>query len=889
VVANRGVDNESGPTVTLKGEMISLGGEAPHVYICWGQWEGNQGTGSWQYVIDKGVQSGAFSNDVSTEAGSNYFYTCFATNSGGGAWASPNLPFGAATIRYVDSAATGGNTGYNWSNAYPSLATALAECRNDRTNVIYLRGGVHPSALPFQLTNSHVLVRGGYQGLGTPGARDTTQWPSIVTNNSSANRVLFVGNVSNVTIEGLTLTGGRPAGGAAGLYATNVSAVTVRECVIENNITLSGNSGGGIYLLDSTNVTFDACTVRGNRAYTYGAGAYVQGSGVLFTNCLISGNILNSPDNTTAYGAGVLANGGNVRLRDCVLELQSSVLGYNANVRGGGFCSLSGTHTIENCLARYNDATYGDGIYVNGGAVRLLNCTVFRNKGYGVHQAGGACGVTNSILWANYDDVAGTVNLGYCDVQDGDSAGANGCIAADPRFEHLYGLYLGSDSPCTNAGDRSASSAGLAGRTTRVDGTLDADTVDLGYHYAAGGNAALANYGDLYVATNGSDVANSGTNAASPFRTVTKALTIAGGGNRIHIGAGTYSTNAGEVFPLILADTAGISFLGTNAPTTVVDAGSGTKRVFQFVDTAAVTLEGLTVRGGRPFIGAASSYGGGIYAEYAADLSVHACILTGNRTQGDNWGQGYGGGLYLYASTLTMQDTIVSNNVSAGDYGHGGGLYQNWGRSVLRRCVIANNVAAGQYPDYRAYGGGIKVEAGSLYATNCLIVRNRQSGGTSVKQGIGVYSGDTLVLANCTVADNEVEGVRCAGGTVEIRNSILWSNNMADVTGGVFLAYCDVQDGTSNGVHGCISVDPLFFDRMYYHLCSRGGCYMDGYFSGGSWTKSLVSSPAIDAGDPTSPYAAEPFPNGVRVNLGAYGNTDVASLKGNAGTTIIIQ
>jgi hypothetical protein len=36
-------------------------------------------------------------------------------------------------------------------------------------------------------------------------------------------------------------------------------------------------------------------------------------------------------------------------------------------------------------------------------------------------------------------------------------------------------------------------------------------------------------------------------------------------------------------------------------------------------------------------------------------------------------------------------------------------------------------------------------------------------------------------------------------------------------------------------------------------------------------------SPAIDAGDPTSPYGNEPSPNGCRVNIGAYGNTPEAA------------
>jgi hypothetical protein len=53
--------------------------------------------------------------------------------------------------------------------------------------------------------------------------------------------------------------------------------------------------------------------------------------------------------------------------------------------------------------------------------------------------------------------------------------------------------------------------------------------------------------------------------------------------------------------------------------------------------------------------------------------------------------------------------------------------------------------------------------------------------------------------------------------------------------------------------------------------------------------KNAVHSPAIDAGDPASACDAEPLPNGRKVNLGAYGNTSVASLSLTQGTFILIR
>ena len=71
-----------------------------------------------------------------------------------------------------------------------------------------------------------------------------------------------------------------------------------------------------------------------------------------------------------------------------------------------------------------------------------------------------------------------------------------------------------------------------------------------------------------------------------------------------------------------------------------------------------------------------------------------------------------------------------------------------------------------------------------------------------------------------------------------------------------------------------------------YHLKSeRGRFYPEdpnqpGMFGDldGLWAMDSVTSPCIDAGDPTLDPWAEPSPNGGRVNVGAYGNTPYASM-----------
>jgi hypothetical protein len=135
---------------------------------------------------------------------------------------------------------------------------------------------------------------------------------------------------------------------------------------------------------------------------------------------------------------------------------------------------------LRHCLAvanRPSPATLviqGGGLYAESGATRLMHCTFATNLWEGARHAGGTLSITNSILWANGDDLVGvTENVGYTCIEDGDFSGVNGCISADPLFVdttyyHLRsrnGHYAGgyfdggawerssASSPCIDAGD----------------------------------------------------------------------------------------------------------------------------------------------------------------------------------------------------------------------------------------------------------------------------------------------------------------------------------------------------------------------------------------------------------------------------------------------------
>ena len=924
-VTTRGVLNETGPTATLQGEVTSTGGEDPIVYVCWGTLDGGIVLGSWANVVNLGVKTGTFSTDVSVVAGSNYFYTCLASNSAGAVWATPSQPFGSHRIRYVNGGATGTGTGYSWANAFTTIQAALDDGLSTKTNLIYVKGGTYGLISELVWASSYVTLQGGCEGSGMPGNIDAAQWPTVITNASGGvTRLLAISGVTDGRIDRVTLTSGNTGGNGGAISMQNATNMVVDTCVFLNNRTAV--NGGAIYASGTENLTLQNCTLRGNMALNNGGGVnggaiYASGVSGTMTNCVIERNAVSS-----TYGGGVWHNGGGVCIQGGAWTIRDCRISYNvasAPQTAGGGINLTGsaTHSIKNCVFLQNESAIGDGIAVtgwNGPTLAVDNCTLVGNGGEGVYVFTGATTLRNSILWQNGDDINGAVTLINSDVQDGDNVGTNGCISANPSFER--GVYLASGSPCIDAGSNTAVALGLDAYTTRTDGALDSGAVDIGYHAFTGLSVATA---DLYVSPSGSD-ANSGTNGAEAFKTITKALALAADGTRVHVAAGTYSTNTLETFPLSLTRV-GLELLGGGRSITIIDASGSNQRAIDMVNNSNGKLEGVTACGGGKTTGfyaagsgvyIANSFGdvvtdciisnnwsgypgAGVYVGNAVDVLLSGCEIVANTLDIVDRDQfRAGGGLLLYNSYGMVSNCMIRGNVArnilnsnSNTQPAGGGFSLVGGAWLIVRSVIAENQSKSMNGDYLSnYGGGFYVNSGAHEFLNCLIYSNRATSTSRATYADGGYIvGGTTRFLSCTVASNGAEGLRIGGGTVAITNSILWGNGVDLINAGTLtMSYCDVGNTAFGGGVNGFSLDPLFVDGIYFHLKSRNGNYVGGYFSGGTWSASPVDSPCIDAGVPSSSYSREPAYNGGRINLGAYGNTEVASGTGS-GTIFMIR
>ena len=226
------------------------------------------------------------------------------------------------------------------------------------------------------------------------------------------------------------------------------------------------------------------------------------------------------------------------------------------------------------------------------------------------------------------------------------------------------------------------------------------------------------------------------------------------------------------------------------------------------------------------------------YGELAACSPVlSGCVFYAN-TAIYNGGAMYN--LGQYARPDLMKCTFTWNSASTGG---GGAIRNNVSAGVtLTNCLFAKNSAD-------TYGGAIRCSNGSRGTlTNCTLSDNSAPNGNALA---------------CTLDDGRLKSP-C---TVDILNCILWN-------GGDEIHNKD--DSTITVTYSNIDIDPLFADPTDgdYHLKSQAGRWDP---KSQTWVLDEITSPCIDAGDPSTLIGSEPLPNGDIINIGAYGGTLEAS------------
>lgn len=214
---------------------------------------------------------------------------------------------------------------------------------------------------------------------------------------------------------------------------------------------------------------------------------------------------------------------------------------------------------------------------------------------------------------------------------------------------------------------------------------------------------------------------------------------------------------------------------------------------------------------------------------------------------------------------------IISNSTFTGNIGTSEGGAMRLDKGLVVNCTITNNISG------NGGGGGAMSRGGnSAIIRNSLIARNDAG---NYAGGVIAINANSLILENCTIADNALYGVYdWADDAIYKTNCIVYSNTNNWNRDTQWHASCTTPAVTGSDN---IADDPLFVDlsNSYYNLQSSSPCIDVGITQ--SWmatTIDLANNPRLAHGvfGATGPKI---------VDMGAYEYNPLPP----AGTVIVID
>ncbi|HEY9833353.1 MAG TPA: filamentous hemagglutinin N-terminal domain-containing protein, partial [Stenomitos sp.] len=206
---------------------------------------------------------------------------------------------------------------------------------------------------------------------------------------SNAFRVFDISGSGNVTLDGLTITGGAGEYGG-GIRYTGTGALNVNNNIITGN---TAYAGGGLSVFGGTGtVNITNSTITGNQASAGGGGIHRNEGSMTISNSTIS-------NNTAGFvaGGGILSEGGiGLTVTNSTISGNSATGDAAAGFGGGGIFSYQTNLTLTGSTVSGNSVgTSGGGVYVYDGTANISTSNITGNTA-GV-SGGGISSVNNGV------------------------------------------------------------------------------------------------------------------------------------------------------------------------------------------------------------------------------------------------------------------------------------------------------------------------------------------------------------------------------------------------------------------------------------------------------------------------------------------------------------
>ena len=551
-------------------------------------------------------------------------------------------------------------------------------------------------------------------------------------NAAGLSRIFKVGSGIKLTLENLTLTGGKTTGSAlegSGGAIYSVGEVILENCKIEN--CYANGDGGAIYSEGA--LTLNGCTIGGEQYYDGSESGKTKG-------------------NTASIGGGIYVASSNGEKK---VSVTGTTISNNTAIHQGGginFISDSGglitadlnSVTVTNNKLTNTTSSYsnGGGIYTKGGTLNMTGCTVTGNNA--VLGGGGIYVVKNGSTPAAVKIKGGTIE--------------ENTVSGNASKGHGGGIHISENCTLTMDGN-----VKINGNTAQYDG---------GGIYAYGstvnmtgctvtGNTAQRSGGGIYTKGGGTVNMTGCTIGGSGME---EGNTAGDSGGGVYSGQSTTVTmSTCSVMGNKAKSGGGIYAIGTtdSAKSTVTITGG--------------TIGGSTAGAGNKATGAGiNSSGGGIYVVQYADVT-----LNGTANVIGNTADSKGGGVYVkdVCTTFTMSGGAKVDTATADN-----DVYLESGAKITVNGALSNAQAACITPQtYAAVTQVLNGTATLLNSEHTKFTVTQTNGNVwrvgsdgKLKLNTVTVSGETSEKwKNLKKAVNDVE----AGGTIIIDGEVKATND----------------------------------------------------------------------------------------------------------------